>query len=254
MAAPKAKPASTAVGKAKVTNLPVDLKAQREAEVAAMKARLAVPSGNQIKAKKGVFIMPDGGTAEEIDVIIVDFISRNEYYENGYDETNLVPPNCFAIGLEPTGLCPSENSPDCQGESCVTCWAGQWKSARTGNGKACNNNRWLAVRAADSEPDAPLMKVKVTATALKSFDGYVASLARAGVVPRDVITHVTLDPNLEYASLRFSDPVPCTDAQMAISYARRGDAMELLMVEPDVSGFVKAVPKAKGKAPARKAA
>lgn len=254
MAASKTAVKSTAVSKAKVTNLPVDIKAIRAAEAAAMAARLQAPTGNKIKTDEKMFTLPNGDTADTLSVVIVDFVSQNNYYEGAWNPNAIVPPNCFAIGLEPTGLVPSDNSPDLQAESCAACWANAWKSSPNSDGKACGNTVKLAVIDPNGDPDGPIMELKVTATALKSWGAYAGSLSRAGVVPRDVITTITFDPNVKWSSLRFSDPQPCTDAQMALAYSRREDAMAILTTEPDVSNFVKAAPKAKGRAPVRKAA
>lgn len=238
MAAPKAKPAAkgtgVAVQRAKI-NLPVDVEAQRAAEIAAFAKRLQAPTGNNIKTDEKIFTLPNGDTHEELSVVIVDFVSCNDYYSGPWNPNQVVPPECFARGLEPTGLVPSENSPELQAESCAACWANQWKSSATGNGKACSNTVRLAVMAPDEDETAPLLTLKVTATALKSFNAYVSTLARAGVVPRDVVTTITFDPNLKYSSLRFSNPVGASEDQRAVAYSRREEAMQSLMREPDVT-------------------
>lgn len=258
MAAPKptkARGTAVAVPKAKI-NLPVDLQAQMEAEIAAFKGRIAAPTGNRINTDEKLFTLPNGDTADTLSVIIVDFVSYNAYYDKPWNPNQIVPPNCFSISTEMAGMTPSENSPDAQAESCAACWANQWKSSPTGGGKACSNTKLLAVIEPDGDVDSPIMLLKVTATALKSFDAYVSGVVRAFQrPPRGVITEITFDPNLKYSSLRFGNPVACTPEQMALAYARRDDAMARLLVEPDVSAFEAApVAKGRGKAAPRKAA
>lgn len=255
MAAPKKSGTAIAVPKAKI-NLPANIAADMEAEIAQFKNRIAAPTGNRIGTDEKIFTMPNGDTHDTLSVIVVDFVSYNAYYDKPWNPNAIVPPNCFSLGLEPAGMVPSENSPEPQAESCAACWANQWKSSATGGGKACNNTKLLAVIEPDGDVDSPIMLLKVTATALKNFDAYVTGVARAFQrPPRGVVTEITFDQNLKYSSLRFGNPIACTPEQMALAYARREDAMARLMVEPDVSAFV-AAPVAKGRAKAapRKAA
>lgn len=252
MAAPKK--TALAVPKAKLA-LPANLEQDMANEIAQFKGRLSAPSGNRIRTDEKIFTLPNDDTSDTLNVIIVDFVSYNAYYEGAWNPNAIVPPNCFAIGLEPASMVPNEKSPEVQAESCAACWANQWESSPTGKGKACNNTKLLAVMAPDADSDTPLLLLKVTATALKNFDAYVASVVRTMQrPPRGVITQITFDPASKYSSLRFGDPQACTPAQMAVAYARREEAMELLMTEPDVSKFepaAKAKPKGK---PLRKAA
>ena len=249
---------AVAVPKAKI-NLPANIQQDMASEIEQFKNRIAAPTGNRINTDEKLFTLPNGDTADTLSVIIVDFAAYNAYYDKPWNPNAIVPPNCFSLGLEPAGMVPSENSPDLQAESCAACWANQWKSSPTGGGKACSNTRLLAVIEPDGDVDSPIMLLKVTATALKSFDAYVTGVARSFQrPPRGVITEITFDPNLKYSSLRFGNPVACSQEQMALAYARREDAMARLMVEPDVSAFAAAAPVAKGRgqapAKARKAA
>ena len=133
---------------------------------------------------------------------------NNSVYLN---PANIVPPNCFSIGVEPLGMVPSDNSPDKQGDACSTCWANQWKS--DGNGKACKNHKVLAVMAPNASPEDPLMILRVSATGLKSFDAHVASVARVFErPPYGVITTITCDQNTDYQTLRFGNPQPLPEA------------------------------------------
>lgn len=255
MAAPKAARGTAVVPKAKI-QLPANIQQDMAAEIDAFKNRIAAPTGSRIGTDEKIFTMPNGDTSDRLSVIIVDFVSYNAYYDKPWNPNAIVPPNCFSLGLEPAGMIPSENSPEMQAESCAACWANQWKSSATGNGKACSNTKLLAVIAPD-DPEGPIMLLKVTATALKNFDAYVTGVARAFQrPPRGVITEITFDENLKYSSLRFGNPVACSPEELALAYSKREDAMARLMVEPDVSAFVAAAPVAKGRAKAapRKAA
>ena len=251
---------STAVVKAKPAkgNLPANINAEMEAEVAALASRLSAPSGDRIALTQAkTFKLPDGRESPgPLDAIIVDFISYNAYYEGRYDPNNIVPPNCFAMGLEPTGLIPSKTSPDVQAEACASCWANQFGTA--GKGKACQNRKLLALLPADATEDTPLMILSVSPTAIKGFDGYVGSVARAFQKPvRAVITEIGIDENSDYAKLTFGNPQACSNTQLALAHSRREEAMQRLMTEPDFSSLnqqTSSKPKALTRKPAAKPA
>lgn len=263
----KAKPAvktpGTAVARAKI-NLPVDANEQMAREVAALANRIQAPSGNKIAITQDKqFKLPNGDADDTMQGIIVDFVSYNAYYDKPYNPNDITPPNCFALGEVPSELSRSDNSPDpqCDGP-CAGCWANQWKSSPTSNGKACGNHKLLAILPPNADAETPLMLLKVSPTGLKSFDGYVASVARNFQrPPYGVITEVSFDENSTYATLRFGNPQPCSTDQLALAMSRREEARAMLLIEPDVSSFEKDAPKgksklapARGKPPQRKAA
>jgi hypothetical protein len=257
----KATSSSTAVTKAKVS-LPAAVSAQFADEVAALQKRIAAPSGDRIKCNKDkTFSLPNGDSLEELDALIVDFCAASFYYETGYNENNVVPPTCFALGLEPAGLVPSDNSPDKQCEACAGCWANQFKSASNGRGKACGNVRLLAVLPPDADAETPMMILKVSSTGLKSFDSHAATVARTFNAPvRGVITKITFDQNSDFQSLRFAVDRPADKDLIALANNRLAEAKTRLLTEPDVSGAneaeapKKVARKSLSKKPVRKAA
>lgn len=228
--------ASTAVAKTKA-NLPANAKAQFAQELADLQKRISAPSGDRITITQGkTFKLPNGTELDEIEAVIVDFSAANYFYTEGYERGVISAPQCFALGLEPAGLIPSDNSPDKQCAACAGCWANQFGSA--GKGKACQNTRLLALLAPDADAESPLMILKVSPTALKSFDGHVASVARSKQVPvRGVITKLCFSQDTDYASLRFSviDDAP-TDL-ILLANNRLEEARQRLLTEPDVSAL-----------------
>ena len=235
------------------TGAVADIKAALTAQAAADAARVAPSTGKQIRITQDKsFVLPDGTkTRDPLQLVVVDFVSRNMYYENGYEKDNIVPPNCFAISPEPRGMVPSDNSPDKQHETCKGCAWDEFGSAPTGRGKACKNTRLLAVLPPDADEDTELWTLSVSSTGLKSFDSFVAGVNRAfSMPPMGVVVTVSFSDASTYPSLEFSDPQP--NENLEVAYARRAEAREMLMVEPDVSNFGKEAP-AKA-APARKSA
>ena len=237
------KPASSAI---------VSIQEQLKAQVAAQANKIAPPSGINIRItqdKKSQ--LPDGSKVDgPLDLVVVDFVSRNSFYEGAYDPNNISPPACFAIHPEPKQMVPSDNSPAKQSDDCASCPMNQFGSA--GKGKACKNSRVLAVLPPDADADTPMWLLQVSPTALKGFDGYVGAVARTFQMPPiAVVTSVDFNPNETYASLTFGDPRP--NENLAVHFARQAEAKELLMAEPDVSGYGQE-PAKPARAPARPAA
>lgn len=205
-------------------------------------------TGNKIRVTQDKqFALPDGTkTRDPLSMVIVDFCSRNMFYDKPYDKDAVSPPACFAIGENPIRLVPSDNSPAKQADSCSECPNNVFGSS--GAGKACKNSRLLAVLPPDASADDPMWLLEVSPTAIKGFDGYVNGLAsRMGLAPFAVVTQVSFDENKEYASLVFGDPEPLDNAQLFAD--RIEEAQKMLMAEPDVSSYGQEKP-----APARKAA
>lgn len=252
-AKPAAKKPGTAVAPVKKNaGALVSIKEQMATALAGLADRTSPAGGDKIGLKNDkTFNLPDGQKVSELQVVVVDFIAMNNFYEGAYDKDNIVPPTCFAIGQVITQMAPSDNSPVKQSDACGACPMNQFGSA--GNGKACKNMRRLAVLPPDADADTPLWILDVSPTGLKSFDGYVKSVAtKFGVLPIGVVTTVTMDPAVDYPSLRFSDPAP--NENMEAHWNRRNEAMERLIQEPDVSGYDAPKPvKARG-VPARKPA
>lgn len=227
----------------------VSIKEALAQEIAALASRVAPSGGDKIQLKGKKFKLPDGSESETLDVVIVDFVAVHNFYEGAYDPNNISPPACFAIGQNPSQLVPSNNAPVKQSDSCAACPMNQYGSALTGNGKACKNIRRIAILPPDADDDTPLWIMDVSPTGLKSFDGYVRSAAaKFNMPPIGLVTQISFDPNVDYASLRFGDPRP--NENFEAHWGRRAEAQERLMQEPDTSQFgVVAPPKSRKPAP-----
>lgn len=244
-----AKAQTTAIAKAKV-NLPVDVNAAMAAEMEQIQKRISAPSGDRIMVTQGkTFKLPNGSELDELEAIVVDFCAANFYYTEAYDRGNVVPPACFALGLEPAGLVASDNSPDKQCASCAACWANQFGSS--GKGKACQNTRLLALLTPDADAETPLYLLKVSPTAIKNFDAHVNSVANSFKMPvRAVVTQISFSQESEYATLRFKTLRPAEKDLLLMAHNRLEEARKRLLTEPDVLALKAAndAPKAKAKA------
>lgn len=230
----------------------VSVQEMMAAQLAALQGKTAPVGGNMIRVTQDKqFILPDGSkTPGPLQLVIVDFNSRNTFYEGAFDKNNISPPACFAIGDIPLKLIPSENSPVKQADSCAECPMNAFGSA--GTGKACKNSRMLAVLPPDADEDTPMWTLAVSPTAIKGFDGFVKNVQRMfSVPPVGVVAEVSFDENETYARLKFGDAEPNGNA--AVHLSRLEEAKELLAVEPDVSSFGQQ-PAKKVAAPARRPA
>lgn len=240
---------STAVTRAKVA-LPANIAETLAAQAAAMASRIGSPSGDRIKITQSKrFRLPSGEESTgPLQAIIVDFVSFNALYDGPFDPNDITPPICAAIDREITSMSPFIDAPSVQHDSCSACPQNQYHSAARGNGKACQNSRLLAILPPDANAETPLMILKVSPTGLRSFDGYVASIARSfNMPPLAVVTEITIDPNLDYPSLRFGNPTPATPDQIALALSRSSEASTRLMTKPD---FTAAAAPAPAKKPA----
>ena len=226
---------STAVAVKKSTAV-VNIQEQLRAQAAADAARNAPTGGKTIRTTGKTFTLLDGSkTREAINVVVLDFVYFNSFYEDIYDPKNIVPPNCFAISIEPKGMVPSASSPDVQADSCNECPNNQFGS--DGGGKACKNSVKLAVMLASDDPEEGEIGIlTVSPTALRGWAGYVGSVNRTFQLPPvGVVTSVDFDQSKDFPSLTFA--ASGLNEQVGGHFARKEEARELLMQEPDVSSF-----------------
>lgn len=234
-------------------NLPVNYEEQLAKEAAEIAKRIAAPTGDRIRFNANrAFITPDNMEGEELEVVIVDFVSSNLFYGGPYDRDNPQPPGCFAIGPEPSMLVPSRNSPNRQADTCATCPNNQFGSSSNGKGKACKNTRLLALVPASAldtpKEEAPIWVLSVPPTSLKAFDSYAHSLAaKHKTVPAGVITNISLDPASSFAAPRFRVVRPLQSKELGVFLSRREEAEKRLAAEPDVSQYVAPKPISRGR-------
>lgn len=236
----------TAIVKPKNT-LPANYEEQLAAEALAMAKRIGAPSGDLIRINKDkTFSLPDGATSPTLGVIVAGFVAVNQYYPGKFDPKEIKPPVCMATGTEIIDMRPWPESPELQGkDGCHTCWANQWGT--DGKGKACKNQRMLAVLGPKGQMDGPMMTLKVSPTGTRYWDNYVTQVMQLTGALIKVITEISFDANADYPSLRFKVLGPNDTWQDA--FGRRGPAMERLMTKPDFTPAVVAPkPDEKGKA------
>lgn len=224
---------------APTANLPVNIEDAIRKQLEAQRGQLGALPANKISLKNKEFALPDGQKGPTIEVVILDFVWFMVNYPGVYNSNDPKKPNCFAVGREnpepkgdELGLKPHSSSADPQGDDCKTCPKNEWGSAASGKGKACKNQRRLVVLAPDADAGSEPMSLYVSPGGLKYFDAYVARLQNEhGLLPVQVITKISFDPNQTYPLLNFS--LVGKHDNMNLFWTKREQAQELLFRETE---------------------
>ena len=243
-------PAGKAAGKgistrAATTDLTV-LDAELANEIVDIKSMIGQASGNKIKLEPtGDYVLPSGeNLGNEIQVVVLDFVSKNQWYQNPFNPNNIVPPDCYAIGKVLSQMQPESDSPNMQGGAdgdCATCPLNQFGSGNNGQSKACKNSRLAAALVIDpndpeasTAPDAPIYTIEFAPTSIKAFDGMVTGTARTlNGPPIKAIWTLSARNAGTYALQTFSDPLP--NDMLGSHIHRRAETVDMLNRKPDFS-------------------
>lgn len=206
----------------------------RSDAAAALRARLMAPTGDKIKIAEKQFKLPSGDTLDFLDVVVVDFVFFNAYYESAYQAGTVVPPACFSLNPDVREMVPSANSPEKQHDACKGCWANEFGS--NGKGKACQNRCLIAMLPTDATEETPFVILDISPTAVKGFNSYLSSIARSGKMPYEVVTHIECNPATKYDVAIFDKSQDLEDDPfVGMIESRLDEARDRLMTEPDVS-------------------
>lgn len=115
-----------------------------------------------------------------MNVIVLDSILENQFYEGAYDASNPASPVCYAFGRDPDTMAPDPEQVEAPiSTSCAECPNFEWGSADTGKGKACKEVRRLAlITEGDLEDleNAEVAYAKIAVMSVKGWAGYVRQL------------------------------------------------------------------------------
>lgn len=230
-------------------------------EVAVLKKAIGAPSGNKIEVQPtGAFVLPDGtNLGTEIQVVVLDFVGRNFYYDARYDPNTVTPPACYAIDKDrqQASMAPEADSPHKQSDTCAACPKNQFGTGDNGKGKACKNRYWLACLLVDDDnvgshnaPTAPIYLLDLPPSQRRSFEGFVTTVGRAlnGPPVKAIVSVVGANVGT-YASITFTDPVANPD--YAVHSARRAECVDILRRTPDFAAAAAAQPTRSKAAPRR---
>lgn len=161
----------------------------------------SVGIGGNMVSVKGGRLSYNGGEipGNKMNVIIIDYVLGNAYYDEPFDVDNPSSPVCFAFGRDDKQMAPHEKSAIPQHHSCKGCPMNEFGSADRGKGKACANTRRLALITEDMLEDmesAQVAFLKVSVTSVKAWAGYVQQLSQVlKRPPFAVITEISVVPD-----------------------------------------------------------
>lgn len=168
-------------------------------------ARKSGGGGNFIGVSAAGFSVGGEDIGTEMNVVIIDYVTENQYYEGAFDSENPEPPVCFAFARKESDLKPHESSPDPQHETCEGCPQNAWGSAGGGRkGKACKNVMRIAMITEgdlDNVPEAEVHMMKVSVTNVAHFSAYLEKLKNPNLKlgknpkPFQVVTTIKVAPN-----------------------------------------------------------
>lgn len=238
-----AKSKSAAPAAAADRNMPLNIEAMLAQESQTVKDLISSTSGDKIKCgRNGSITLPDGTEVDELECVVLAFVSANMYYDRPYDKDAIIPPACFAINPVPSLLTPNPKAPAAQGSSCSTCSMNQFGSAANGKSKACGNRRLVAVTTLDGEGE--IFTVSVPPSGIRGFDAYVARLsAKLQTVTVGVLTKLTVNSNSDYGVPEFDVIRKLDQNELTEMVPMREEAMARLTAEPDVSGYEPPAPR-----------
>lgn len=207
----------------------------------AKKAEESVSTGSFISLKSGVMSYNGNPVpGNKLDVVVVDAILENHYFEGAYDPNTPQSPVCYAFGRDEDDMGPHEKVDEPFSEKCKGCPNNEWGSADTGRGKACKNVRRLAIIPADAlddgaqgVEDAAIAYLKVPVTSVKSWAGYVNQLAATNKPPLAFVTEISVTPDAgSQFKVNFKAKESIEDGELIGALLAKADVVEQTIAFP----------------------
>jgi hypothetical protein len=165
--------------------------------------------------------------ATYIDVVILKAnkgLSKIYYAKKFDDDSKAEKPDCYSAD----GITPAADAQSPQAKKCATCKHNQWGSRisdQGSKGKACQDNKRIAVTTPDQINEPYLMRVPPAS--LGGLTEYAGYLAKRGVKYNMVVTKISFDPEAATPKLLFK-AVGLLDDK---SYGDVQEALKLDVVE-----------------------
>lgn len=135
-----------------------------------------------------------------IEVVVYDFINQNQYFKKAFVKGEENIPDCWAQAYNIKDLAPDPElveepiNPDCE-----TCPLQEWGSGPNG-GRACQNRRKIALRLAN-DPNAPILLISASKTAVPAFDKLVDNMAKNELPLCKVTMELGFNPAKDFPSI-----------------------------------------------------
>lgn len=135
------------------------------------------------------FKLPDGSIVDApMAVVIVTFMARNLYYSKAWKDGVISPADCAAQGFRKNDDLtpyPAGELIDQQSDSCNSCWANEFGSHPTSDGKACQNRKQIAVLGIKTDGEGvpvtltgEMLRFDTSPVATGKFDAFIAKIAK----------------------------------------------------------------------------
>lgn len=191
------------------------------------------------KTRGGVFEFNEEELGKSMEVVILEAIRENVYYEGGYDPSNPLPPVCFAMNKKVEDLAPPEDLKSKQADKCSECSMNVFGTAEQGRGKACKNSVRLVVVPWVSNVEE-LSKIegarlRVPVTSVKGFSAYTNKLTKGLHLPLlAAVTKISTKPLKAGGWEMLFEPIGGIESRDTIQIlkARREEAHASLVALP----------------------
>lgn len=194
----------------------------------------------------GNFISTRGGRLQyggseipgnKMNVVIVNYVKENHYYEDRFDADNPASPVCFAFADEDGEMKPHADAIKPQCVTCAQCPKNQFGSADQGKGKGCKNIRRLGLFTEDGLDDvvaAEIAVLKIPVTSVKGWRTYISQIARAMKRPPfAVVTEISIVPDSKTQfKLVFKPVAQITDGDALGAIMERRDTVFTELAKP----------------------
>lgn len=160
-------------------------------------------SGNTITIQKnGKFKLPSGEERAVLDMVVLAYRHRNQFYPKPYVRGQYSEPTCQAVGTDEKAMVPHESITEPEAVGCAVCPKNQFGSAANGKGKACQNQLVLAVMFPNLAEDDGTYLIKGSPTAKKDLESFLGVTMASHGHPIKVVSRFTIDSSGDYPILR----------------------------------------------------
>ena len=214
--------------------------------------------GDYISIRNSKFSFKSQNLGGKIEVIILGYSYLRTYYDQPFSPDDPSAPACYAVSFEEEGMEPASDAvkPQCDG-MCHECELDAWGSDDTGDGKACKEQRRIAVLSAENDlASAEVAYINVPSASLKNWRSYVNPIIKKmGAHPSWFVTEISFDEDYDFPCLQFKIVDEINDAgELNIINEKIDDTESALVEGYDPSNYHEPAPKKKSRATRKPAA
>lgn len=161
----------------------------------------SVQSGRYLSTRTGIISFQGQQIGNTVDIIVLDSVLENSYYEDRFEAGNIKAPVCFAMARHAQDMKPFEGCDKPQNTQCRGCNWNEFGTADTGRGKACKNAARIALFPVTEDMDAAsiaksqIYYLRTTVTSTRDWWSYFNADIISQKGRSNVITRVTLTPD-----------------------------------------------------------